>query len=178
MSRNIFSSLMLVVMMLVLVTGNIQAQTQVNANINATATIMAAITITKNTDVAFGNLGATTAGAVVLSPLGIGSSNYVGSTAAAGTITITAANTTHVVISWPATVTMTSGGNTMTLTLAVNGNTVNTQSSSTAQSSGSGSTITSGTGQYYLWVGGSLGTLASQVTGSYTGPANFTVEYQ
>jgi len=30
---------------------------------------------------------------------------------------------------------------------------------------------------YYLWVGGSLGTLNAQSSGTYTGTANFTVEY-
>lgn len=178
MSRNIFTSALLVTMLVVMIAVNVQAQTQANANVSASASVLTALTITKNTDVAFGNIGATTAGAVTLDPKGV-ANNYVGSTWAVGTLTIGGANTQSIRLIWPASVSLTSGANTLTYTLAVNGLNANTQASSSllTLTSGSCSVTTSGTGAYYLWVGGNLGTLSSQATGNYTGTANFLVEY-
>jgi hypothetical protein len=176
MSRNIFTSAIMIVMLVILVAGNVQAQA--NATANASATVMTALTITKNTDVAFGNVGATTAGQVYLDPKGA-ASTYVGTTAAVGTLTIAGANSQSIHLGWPASVTLTSGVNTLTYTLKVNGLNANTQASSTTLSLTGGycDVTTAATGGYYLWVGGNIGTLASQVAGAYTGSANFTVEY-
>jgi hypothetical protein len=175
MSRNIFTSALLVTMLVVMVAVNVQAQ---NVNVGATATVTTALSITKGTDVAFGNIGATTPGVVTLDPK-MAANAYVGATAAVGTVTLGAANTSSIRLVWPATVSLTSGANTITYTLAVNGFNANTQASSTGLTltSGSCSVTTSATGGYYLWVGGNLGTLSTQATGSYSGTANFSVEY-
>ena len=128
MSRNIFTSALLVTMLVVMVAVNVQAQ---NVNVGATATVTTALSITKGTDVAFGNIGATTAGPVVLDPKGV-ANNYVGATAAVGTLTIGGAFTQSILLTWPVTVSLTSGANTLTYTLAVNGFNANTQASSTS----------------------------------------------
>jgi hypothetical protein len=179
MSRNIFTSALVIAMLVILVAGNVQAQTKANATVNASADVMTALTITKNTDVAFGNVSATTAGPVYLDPKGLSASNYVGSNAAVGTFTIAGAISQSIHLGWPASVTLTSGVNNLTYTLKVNGLNAATQASSTTLSLTGGyvDVTTSATGGYYLWVGGNIGQLSSQVAGSYTGTANFTVEY-
>ena len=141
--------------------------------------MLTALSITKNTDVAFGNVSATTTGPVYVDPKGLALSTFVGASAAVGTITIAAANTQSIHLGWPATVSLTSGANTLTYTLKVNGFTANTQASSTtlALTGGYCDVTTSGTGGYYLWIGGNIGTLTTQATGAYTGAATFTVEY-
>ena len=179
MLRNICSTALLAVMLVVLVAGSAIAQTQANANIGASATVLTAVTIAKNTDVIFGNIGASTAGVVYLNPKGFATSNYVGTTAAAGTFTISGALAQSIRIIWPASISLSDGAtHTMTYTLEVNGYTASTQSSSTLLTSGGNTATTDATsGNYYLWVGGNLGQLSGQTTGTYTGTANFTVEY-
>lgn len=179
MLRNLISPVLLAAMLLILMAGNSFAQSQANANVNASATILAALTITKNSDVTFGNVGATTAGQVYLDPKGLAASNYVGTGAAVGTFTIAGATTQSIHLGWPASVTLTSGANTLTYTLKVNGLNASTQASSATLSLTGGycDVTTSGTGGYYLWVGGNIGTLTTQAVGGYTGTANFTVEY-
>jgi len=180
MLRNIFTSALLAAMLLVLIAGNIQAQTLANANVGASATVLTALTITKNTDVAFGNISQTTGGVVYLDPKGLGTSAYVGTTAVVGTLTIAGANSQSIRLTWPATLSLSDGAtHTMTYTLKVNGLDANTQASSTTLllTSGYYNATTSAGGGFYLWVGGDLGTLSSQATGAYTGTANFTVEY-
>ena len=169
-----------VVILVVLVAATSFAQSNANANVNASATVLTALTITNNADVAFGNIGATTVGAVNIDPKTPASSTYVGSTATVGALTIAGANSQSVRLTWPATLSLSDGAShTMTYTLQVNGLSANTQGSSSALTLGSGysDVTTSASGKYYLWVGGSLGTLSSQATGTYTGTANFTVEY-
>ena len=174
MLRNISSTALIVVMLVVLVAGNAQAQ---SANVSVGATVAAALSISKTADVAFGNLSATTAGQVYLSPTGTGST-YVGVTAAVGALHIGGAGSTSIRLGWPTTVTLT-GPAALTYTLKVNGLNANTQASSgTLTLSGGYVSVTTGAGgAYYLWVGGDLGTLSGQTAGSYTGSAAFTVEY-
>jgi Domain of unknown function (DUF4402) len=174
MLRNLF-----LVILLVLVAATSFAQLNANTNMGASATVLTALTITKNTDVAFGNIGATTAGQVYLDPKAA-ASTYVGTTATVGTLTIAGANSQSIRLTWPPTLSLSDGAShTMTYTLKVNGLSANTQASSGTLTLTSGyyDATTSAGGAYYLWVGGDLGTLASQVTGTYTGTANFTVEY-
>jgi len=179
MLHRLINSALLVALLLILIEGNSFAQTQANATVNASATILAALTITKNTDVVFGNVGATTPGPVYLDPKGLAASNYIGTSAAVGTFTIAAASTQSIHLGWPATVQLTAGANHLTYTLKVNGFTASTQASSTTLSLTGGycDVTTSATGGYFLWVGGDIGTLTTQATGAYTGTANFTVEY-
>jgi len=170
MLRNIFTSTLLVTILVVLVAGNMQAQ---SVTVNSTATVMTALTIAK-TDMAFGNVPASRA--VVLDPKNAANA-YVGSTAAVGTVTITGANSTAVLATWPATITLNGpASKTLTLTLAVNGNASSAnQATSTALTSGSAVT-TSASGNYSMWVGGNMTTGTD--LGAFTGTATFAVEYQ
>ena len=180
MSHKIGSSAFLAVILVVLLTGSMLAQpTSASATVNASATVLAQLTITKTADVAFGNVGATTVGPVYIDPLG-SAHTYVGSGATVGGLTVSGANSQSVRLSWPASITLTDAGtDVMTYTLKVNGLNANTQASSgmLGLSSGYYDATTSASGKYYLWVGGDLGTLASQAAGVYSGTASFTVEY-
>ena len=169
MSRNIFTSTLLVAILVVLVAGNMQAQ---SANVAANATVMSALSIAK-TDIQFGNVPASRT--VVLDPKNAANA-FVGSTAAVGTVTITGAISTPVLATWPSSITLTGpGAKTLTLTLAVNGNAAGTQSASTALTSGTAVT-TSASGNYSMWVGGNMTTGTD--LGLFTGSATFAVEYQ
>ncbi len=185
MLRTVCSAGLLAVMLVILVTGSALAQTGVNADINASANVVATLTITKNTDIAFGSISSTTAGVVFLDPKSV-ASNYVGSTAAVGTITISGANSQSIRVGWPANITLSNGANTLNYVLGVAGLSTLNQGSSTPLTLTGGyvNLMTSATGKYYLWVGGSLGgsattpaPLTGQTSGAYTGTASFTVEY-
>ncbi len=186
MKRNTFKAAILTATLVVLIAGNLQAQTQATDNVTATANVLTALSISKITDVTFGNVSATTAGIVYLNPKGLATSNYVGTTAAVGTLTISGANTQSINIGWPTNVTLTDGTNDLNYVLEVNGYTANTQASSSVITLTSGyyTTSTSASGKYYLWVGGQLGgsgtspaALSSQTPTTYTLTFPFTVEY-
>jgi hypothetical protein len=175
MLRNIFS-FALVVMLVVLFASNIQAQTLANANLPTSASVITALSITKTANLAFGNVGQGVT--AVIDPKGSGHS-YVGSTATVGAFTVLGEPSTPVIISWPATLDMTTGGHTITVTFRVNGDTDPAKQATSAKTnftSGTACTTDATTGNYYLWVGGSLPTGGN--SGSYSSSANFTVEYQ
>ena len=132
----------------------------------------------KNNDVNFGNISATTTGEVFLDPQGV-ASNYVGTAASAGKLTITGDGTQSIRVGWPGSVTLTDDdSHELTLTFAVAGSgTDNQTNSEDLQLEGGYSSVNLGMGAYYIWVGGSLGTLDSQSPGTYTGTADFTIEY-
>jgi hypothetical protein len=173
MLRNIFTSALLVAILAILVVGNMQAQTNVSANVGATATVMSALSIAK-TDIAFGNIPASRT--VVLDPKNAANA-YVGSTAAVGTVTITGAVSTDVLVTWPASIPLHLATKPdLTLTLNVIGN-ASAANQATASSLTSGAdVVTSAGGNYSLWVGGSLPT--STDVGLFTGTATFAVEYK
>jgi hypothetical protein len=185
MSRNIFSAALLAVMLVVLVAGNAQAQ---SASVNPSATVLAALTITRTADVSFGNIGATTGGAVYLNPQNVANSNYVGASATVGKFTIAGATATDVQIAWPTTITLSDGAtptpHTIVYTLKVTGSVLTaSQATSTDLTSTNPATVTTAAGgdptpgAYFLWVGGSLPQLSGQTTGTYNGTGNITVEY-
>jgi len=171
-------------MLVVLVSGNSLAQTQANANLPASATVLTALTIHKNTDVKFGNVGATTLGIVYLDPTGA-ASNYIGTGAQVGVITIAGATGQDIRITWPSYIDLSHGLNHLNYVLQVNGYTANTPTSSTPLTSGGSTATTDATsGNYFLFIGGQLGgstttaaALSSQATDTYSGSAPFTVEY-
>ncbi len=169
--KNIFA-----IAILSVVTFAASAQTYETANLSASATVLTALSITNNTALSFGNISATTDGAVVIDPKGTAHA-YVGETKTVGKFTIAAANSTSIEINWPTTLTLSDGAShTMTLTFDVNGYATDVPASSTDLTTPADVT-TSGSGAYFLFVGGSLGQLASQTAGTYTGTAAFTVEY-
>ena len=187
MLRNSLRAALLAVMVVVFVTANTHAQTNASVAVNASAKVMGNLSISKVADVAFGDISATTAGAVALDPKGA-TSAYVGSAAAAGEVQVTCDAGASVRLTWPTSITLSDGASTpdlLTYTLNVYGYDGNGgQSSSSQLSLSSGYTSVSPTGTTYtLWIGGSLGKLTSQVTGTYNSTntggssASFTVEY-
>ena len=172
---------LLIIIVLFLTAFNLEARSQShtfeNENIVATATVLSTLSIMKNEDVSFGNISATTTGEVFLDPQG-NAHSYVGATATVGKFTITG-DGNQIRVGWPESIILDDGAtNEMTLTFSVSGFGTDTQSSSTDLTTENGfSIVTIETGAYYLWVGGSLGTLTNQTSGTYTGTADFTVEY-
>lgn len=72
---------------------------------------------------------------------------------------------------------LTLGGNTITWTPSVAVNTANTQSSATAISSG-GSVTSDGSGNAYMWVGGTISSIPGNATpGSYSGSVTLSLAY-
>ena len=145
-------------------------QSSASASATASATVYTPITLTKTTNLQFGNVFSTTAGGTVtVSSAGVESSSPTGLFAAANTptaasFTVGGADNAVFAITLPASASLTSGANTMT---------VNTFTSSL----GATSTL-SAAGAATLNVGANLVLGASQAAGSYTGSFSVTVAYQ
>lgn len=143
------------------------ALAQATASANASATIVTPISISKNTDMNFGNVATNGAvGTVVLSPAG-GRTHTGGVTLPAATGTVTAASFTvqgsgsyTYAITLPSSVIITSGSDQMT---------VNTFTSTPA------STGTLSSGSQTITIGATLNLIASQAEGSYTSATPFPV---
>lgn len=147
----------------------------------ASATVLADLTIaldgTQN-EIAFGRLSAITPGAVVLDANGTANAN-TGSATNVARFDLGGANS-GVTVSYDAYVTLTNGNqaNDMTMTPEVVGaNDFINQAQAGATAVASSSQVTLASGLYYLWVGGSIPTLATQATGVYSGTFNIDVEY-
>jgi len=140
---------------------------QATATANASATIVTPISITKNSDMNFGNIATDgTVGTVILSPAG-GRTFTGGVTLPAVTGTVTAASFTvngsgsyTYAISLPSTLTITSGADSMIVN----------DFTSTPSSTG---TLSSGT--QIINVGATLNLVASQAEGTYTSATPFAV---
>lgn len=138
------------------------------ATANVTAEIVAAIAISKTTDMNFGKVVAGgTSGTVVLSTAGVRSATggtklgNAGSTAA-GAFSVTGESGATYSVTLPASRTISSGANNMTV------------DTFTSNPSGTG-TLTGGSQS--LAVGATLNVGASQVSGTYTGTFDVTVAY-
>lgn len=163
---------------------NAQTTSVINTDVTASAVILDALTLTKNSDINFGNLSATTPGAVFLDPQGTANQN-TGTITSVGKFTLAGSTGKSVKVSWPATIVLTGDQtipSTITYELLVFGNTED--DASLASSLGAQGvattddvTLDSTSGNYFLYVGGGFPALASKATGTYTGTANFTVEY-
>lgn len=140
---------------------------QATATANASATIVTPISITKNTDMNFGNVATNgTVGTVVLAPDG-GRTSTGGVTlpATAGTVTaasfaVAGSGSYTYAITLPVSVVISNGANVMT---------VNTFTSSPATTG----TLTAGA--QTLTIGATLNLIASQVAGTYTSATPFSV---
>jgi len=96
---------------------------------------------------------------------------------AAGKFHIAGTAGKSVQVTFPASATLTGPSSTMTWTLAVSGANADAGArGGAAYTSGNAITL-SGTGDYYLWIGGNLGSLSGKAPGNYTGSASFDVEY-
>lgn len=171
--KNIFA---IAILSVVTFAASAQNPTYETANLTANAVVKTALSITNNSALSFGNISATTDGAVVVDPNG-NEHAYVGETMTVGKFTIAGANSTSIEINWPATLELSDGvASTMTVTFDVSGHTSDASASSSTITSPADVT-TSASGAYFVYVGGSLGTLSGQTAGTYTGTAAFTVEY-
>ncbi len=137
--------------------------------VDASANIAQAIAITKGSDLAFGTIipSATAPGTVAISQAGVrtttGVTGVPGGTITAATFTINGENNASYSLTIPATVTLSSGGDSMTATL--------NPSLDPNQSQTMGSSATA------LNVGASLAVGQNQAAGAYTAQFNVTVAY-
>jgi hypothetical protein len=179
MLRNIVRFALLVAVLSLIVGGTVQAQT-ISTNLNGSATVLAALTITQTTALAFGNLQPSVT--AVMDPQGLVNSNLP-TTHTVGLITIHGANNSHILVGWPGTMTLSDGtpAENLTLTLNVTGHKLAANQATSASLSSGADVITAlGTdpnpGNYYLWFGGSLPSGAN--TNTFSGTAAITVEYK
>ncbi len=167
-----FLCVMFVVVSLVVGTGNVfAADTGVSATATASAKIVEALTITKNVDLAFGGWISPAAAATV--EIGTASDmptstltqiSQIAPSRAQFTVTGTAGYTYDITL--PASVTLSSGSNTMT---------VDTFTCSKA-TEGTAS-ISSTPAENVFYVGATLNVAASQAAGAYTNTFDITVAY-
>ncbi len=157
---------------------NVTAMPQESVVMTVSADVLGALTITKVSDLDFGNISGTTTGEVFLDPQGAESA-YVGATATAGEIEIGGEGAVSIRIGWPESISLLDNfGNDLTFNLAVSGNGINDQSSSNdLDLTGEYSNVNLEDNAFYLWVGGSLGQMSAVTPGAYAGNAIFTVEY-
>jgi hypothetical protein len=171
-------NLLFLVLALLISCGIVQGQEQVTASVDAT--VLAELSVTKNADIDFGNVSASST--PILDPTGA-SHVDVGTQFSVGEFALAGAAGSQLNIEYDASVTLGDGtSNTLTFTPAVAGH-ATTQGSATPVASGSQVTL-DGSGDYILWVGGNLGTLSGQTPAVYSsGAANgsgdftLTVEY-
>ncbi len=162
----------------------------VEAEMNARANVLNALTITKNQDVDFKMISATTPGVIRINPNGSG--NYIGQGAIPGKLTISGSIGSEVLISYPSGVYLIAneGANSLAYSMHVYGaveNDVEESEEITLEGIAGQDvhkTLCTTHGKYYLFVGGSLGgslgnpqALSSQTVGEYTGSVTFEVRY-
>lgn len=143
------------------------AQSSASANANVTATIQQGLSISlvAGTSIDFGTITATSS-----------TQNPSVTPDAGANFHVNGQSSTPVTVTY-SNVTLSDGGtNTMTFTPNVEYTSGSTYSSGTAIASGSTCTL-SGTGDVYLWAGGSLAVAASQAAGSYSGTFTVSVAY-
>jgi hypothetical protein len=156
---------------------NVTAQIREEAQVNVSASVLGALSVESKGDADFGNISSTTSGEVFLDPQG-SESAYVGATATAGKLLIKGEGSQSVRIGWTSPVALTGESDDMDLTLAVSGSGSDIQAASDDLIADAGFvTVSLVDGNYYVWIGGSIGTLTSKAAGLYTGTAYITVEY-
>lgn len=154
---------------------------QEEASVTVAATVLDDISIIVENNVSFGNIQSSSS--PIIDPQGTSTSD-VAESATLGKIHVTASKDIDLVISWDKASTDLGddGDKTMTFTADVASHTSDDPVSSIDRVSGD--TITTSTGDLYIYVGGNLGTLTSQPAGTYTsgasnggGDITFTVNY-
>lgn len=145
----------------------------------ASATILADLTIAleTNSDIAFGNVSATTPGAIVLDANGAANNSNTGSITDVARFNLAGADVA-VTVQYDAAVTLTDDDSpaTMVMTPEVVGAALTTAQAG-AGAVVNNTQVTLASGIYYLWVGGTIPALSGQATGLYTGTLNINVEY-
>ncbi len=141
------------------------AQSSASANVTVQAKVIAALSITPTSaTLNFGDVAQGTS--PVIAPASGIAFTVAGEPNHAATLTYNATAT----LNGPS-------SSTLTFTANVIGNTTNSTLGAASLSSGTSITL-SGSGNYYIWLGGSLGSiLANQTTGQYSGALTITVSY-
>jgi len=144
------------------------AQSSASANVTVQAKVIAALSITPTSaTLNFGEVAQGTSPAILPGSASSIAFTVAGEPNHAATLTYNATAT----LNGP------NGSTPLTFTASVIGNTTNSTSGAASLSSGTSITL-SGSGNYYIWLGGSLGSiLASQTTGQYSGALTITVSY-
>jgi hypothetical protein len=184
MLRNIFKSSLLLALLVITFSGISMAQTAgwggaVTA-MSANAEVWTILTLSKDVSLNFGDILSTSAPKI--DPTAVGGDVAVGghtshAAYAAGKFHIAGTASKNVSVTFPVSATLTGPSSTMTWTLAVSSLSTDAGARGGAAYTSGTAFALSGTGDYYLWVGGNLGTLTGQAPGVYTGSANFDVEY-
>ena len=150
---------------------------QETGDIAVNASVLAVLTLTPGNDLNFGNISATST--PILDPKTPANNTDLGTTNNAGTYTLAGEASATVSVTYDASVTLSNGATgSLTFTPDMYGHTANDASASSSVASASTITLGSGDPAYYFWLGGDLGTLSSQETGTYTGNFTLTLEYQ
>ena len=144
-----------------------EAQTQ-SATIQATATVMQPINVVGAANLAFGNVFPGVARSVAVNA------------AAAGRFNVTGQASTAILITFVLPANLTSGANNLPIgTWTGHHNTVNNPTTGTnfTPSAATTNATFSGTGQLFVFVGGTVTPATNQVAGVYTGTIQMTVTY-
>lgn len=146
-------------------TTNIFAQSD---NVAVTAELLDELSITKNNDLAFGNVSINTTATVAADG------------ATSGKLTINGSNSATVIVTAPQTLNITGPGDPIEDTNSYLGNNEDNQSGASVGNLGGGGgevTLNATSGNFFVWIGGTFTTTSAQVTGSYSGTLTIEVQY-
>ena len=145
------------------------ASAATSATANASAEVLSTLTLTANSALNFGQIAANTGGTVTVNADSTASSTgtlvSTGTRAPAG-FTVTGTPNANVVLTLPASATLTRSGGTETMSIG------------TFNSNPAGAFQLGGTGSANFSVGGTLTVASGQVAGVYNGTFSVSVEYQ
>jgi hypothetical protein len=143
---------------------NAGAQNSPTTHTSVALRVYANLSLTKNADL---DLGITNPNADV---------TVAASSASAGKFTVAGQGSVPITVTYPASISLTSGANSLSFAPSIAGLDADTQGSASAVSSGS-TVNTSAGGAFYVWLGGTATVGVSQATGSYTGSFTLSIAY-
>lgn len=145
--------------------------------VNAEATIDAALNTTVNQTIAFGTIANNQTTDATVDPKN-GDSNVGSGTVTSGKVTVEGSANTTLDVSYTST-DLTNGGNTLTLNEIVYGNDTDDASTSTSLTSAVQQVDTNASGDYYIYLGGTIPSTSINGAqgGTYTGDITLTVAY-
>ncbi|MEX0778430.1 MAG: DUF4402 domain-containing protein [Balneolales bacterium] len=155
------------------------AGAQVVSDVNVSANVLATLGISTESNINFGNISDTSE--PVIDPNN-DTHNDLGTVFSIGRVDISGGNDAEVTITFNNSATLKGNGdpdNTMTFNLDIVGDSeVENQGTATAVASGDQENL-SGSGAFYLWLGGNLGNLEDQAADDYSSdePITVSVEY-
>ncbi len=144
------------------------AQAQSSASISATASIAANLGVARVTDLAFGTVFPGFARTV--DPITGGAS--------AGSFSLTGQANAQLNLTWSVPANLTDGGtNLLPVAFTASYNTTNSQATSTSLTIPDNTKRLSGTGQAFVWIGGTVTPAGNQAVASYSGTVQLTAAY-